>query len=1030
MDYSWPVFYRLFSKTPLPRVVVAGRRYRINVSLVNELDSFRSDDIVNECPLALRVLVIPLESGEAGGKKFDFTATIQNRHVREKPHLLRGGSASMVVQISATPLPLPEGGVPFLLQVGLPPNSRIFNHVMPSCSDPMLLVSADSELGAQALSSEFGDDWSDEDEDDDDEEDENDDEADDATEKNTTKVAAGVDDANADAANGAEGDEGDEGHADEDEDEEAEIDDEDDEEEAAGAARKKAGKAGAVGLRARLAALRGGRKGQVGLGGDSDDDIIDDSDDAPVPLDDDDAAALAEEEEEDSDESDAEDTFTPNNRIYERPVTCKLRAKPGAATGSEVPEDDEEEVDEVPAVAELDDFDRENADLADYDEFGSDSEAEDPLLQSKAMHHAFVADCLTTARPAAVVAAALAADGAVSTASAAATTATAEPVGAGLVTKINTAGAAMHVAGAGMRRERALPPALLAKRQQQAQQQAEAARAAAGAAVPVPAGTDEAAIAAARAAADAAVKRGDGYTVGLRTTGAGAALLAAPSAVKLADPLSGAFAAGTCKTTTTLEQRQRLRDTLYAYVRAVSGHSIGGRVWDGAVYMMRFFNLLLQQSQGWLDGLRAVELGAGTGVVGIWLWQMIVQRASAQLKHALNAAGVPVDRENAIDEAIAELNGASPDLIESGLSPAELRVVRAMQTYGAQRPAIAVTDQRDLRHLLRFNVRVNQSRPPSMWGANLPAPAAEGWGAPWAGAPAEQRAQWTPYGLFAADADWGQQLSLPLLLLSGVRVAPGAAAKAAMSRPAADSAIAHTAVERVRQAAIDAYSNYPSLRWPTLPAEEAVAFTGFTAGLDVIIASECLYNERHFDALRTTIKDLFAAHALAHAQIADAKGAAGAVAARPFPLVLLSYRLRALDEEQKINDLFFKLFEEHGVYHTAVPMERLFPSAADNTAAADAAVTAGRGAGDQVVARLKHRREREAAIPNRLAELDAERMRDSRMAVMFQAPHKSLPATSCPPELWQRAEATGVLPSPLPLLTPNAAHLFKLFQTL
>lgn len=361
------------------------------------------------------------------------------------------------------------------------------------------------------------------------------------------------------------------------------------------------------------------------------------------------------------------------------------------------------------------------------------------------------------------------------------------------------------------------------------------------------------------------------------------------------------------------------------------------------------------------------------------------------------------------------------------LSKDELTAVRALQTYGAQRPMVTVTDQTQLRHLLRYNVRFNQSSPLPMWTATLPDEVpTSGWGAPWAGAPLTHRAKWAPTGLHAADADWGLPLSLPLSLLCGVRVEPGKSAKTAFERPPAASATAHPAFAAARKQLVKAYTEYPSLRLPTLPADEAAQLAGFTPGLDLIIGADCLYNERHFDEFRTTLTDLFTAHALAHAQIADVAGTDKAAAARPFPLVLISYPIRAHGEEERIYEMFFKpLQEEHGICHTAIPLTRLFETVETGPQAAP-----GRHVNDMVSQRMRERKEREDGITNQIQANDETRMRVSRMAVLYQIPHKSLPETSCPAELWQKSEGTGVLPSPLPLLTTNAQLLFRLFQNL
>lgn len=153
MDYSHPTFYHMRIKGPLPKVLVPGKRVRLNVGLVNELESFRGEDIYNECPIPLRVVAIPLED-ENANPRHDMEVEIVNRHIRVKPLLFRGGTGTLVINIRVAPLPLPLEGIPFLLQVTVSNKCRIFHQIIPACSEPLLMVPVESPIAMKMFEEE------------------------------------------------------------------------------------------------------------------------------------------------------------------------------------------------------------------------------------------------------------------------------------------------------------------------------------------------------------------------------------------------------------------------------------------------------------------------------------------------------------------------------------------------------------------------------------------------------------------------------------------------------------------------------------------------------------------------------------------------------------------------------------------------------------------------------------------------------------------------------------------------------------
>jgi predicted nicotinamide N-methyase len=628
------------------------------------------------------------------------------------------------------------------------------------------------------------------------------------------------------------------------------------------------------------------------------------------------------------------------------------------------------------------------------------------------VYHAFIADSLARCRPSAALVAALP-----SQSDAARHGAQARP-------SANRSSGGIVVQGMQYRRAKALPPGLQKKREEQA------------------------------ASAPRIAPVSEGINVGFRPEGQASALLDAPSGVSLLDPLNGVFTVNTNAVSSTLSTRQAMQQASYAYIKVVQGTSIGARIWDGALYMMRFITRLTQQSQNWLDGLRVMELGAGTGVLGIWLYQVMYQRAQAQMGVALDSLSAParLEAEAAIHAlcggnfkfASVELNGEQDYVNPAFTTDANaVKIARALQSY-AKPPLMVVTDQAAVYDLLRNNVSMNEAARLPHWKQTAKEDAIsvtvlEGDRAViQCDNPEDTRkpAACTPAsGLHVCELDWADKLSKSLLKISGVVLTPGQ--KKMFVNPQTESLAADERFASLRSHIASIYDNYSSLKkadgsfLDTMLSRHYLsdrrrrpAFQLNTMpGLDVVLASECLYNDRYFSILVDTINRLYEAHEFAHAQAMDAYNAAVAeyktwcsendvllddthIPAAPtktLPLVLFSYRLRATHEEQAINDTFFKPLEASGKFHTAIPLSRVLAKKEE--------VLVSRPVHDVVYERAVQRKEREDEIRNAMADLDKDRQEQTRLAVLYQCP--------------------GSTPSsPLATLSPNAAFLFKLFQSL
>jgi predicted nicotinamide N-methyase len=56
------------------------------------------------------------------------------------------------------------------------------------------------------------------------------------------------------------------------------------------------------------------------------------------------------------------------------------------------------------------------------------------------------------------------------------------------------------------------------------------------------------------------------------------------------------------------------------------GGAVGGRVWDAALYAREYLQRILAKAPGFFDGKRILDLGSGTGVLGIWLYAWLCRQ--------------------------------------------------------------------------------------------------------------------------------------------------------------------------------------------------------------------------------------------------------------------------------------------------------------------------------------------------------------------------------------------------------------------
>eukprot|EP00461_Guttulinopsis_vulgaris_P003216 UN03217 len=139
---------------------------------------------------------------------------------------------------------------------------------------------------------------------------------------------------------------------------------------------------------------------------------------------------------------------------------------------------------------------------------------------------------------------------------------------------------------------------------------------------------------------------------------------------------------------------------------------------------MKFFVRLLQQTHTPLDGSRCLELGSGTGVLGIWWWQLVQQRTLSQLNQLCSKYKVKRSEVEGVLHLIC--NGDFAKCAAAFTKPGEelnttqntfsitidqpvLDVAMKMKTYITSRPTMIVTDQPKIMPLLDQNVRMNST---------------------------------------------------------------------------------------------------------------------------------------------------------------------------------------------------------------------------------------------------------------------------------------------------------------------------------
>jgi len=95
-----------------------------------------------------------------------------------------------------------------------------------------------------------------------------------------------------------------------------------------------------------------------------------------------------------------------------------------------------------------------------------------------------------------------------------------------------------------------------------------------------------------------------------------------------------------------LEQKHPCRH-LGVVVKEVCGYKIGMRIWDCAWYMVDYLSEIFQNkyvphlNADFFKGKRILELGSGTGLVGLWLWRTLSQATHRSTKNTGNSALQP-----------------------------------------------------------------------------------------------------------------------------------------------------------------------------------------------------------------------------------------------------------------------------------------------------------------------------------------------------------------------------------------------------
>eukprot|EP01047_Picozoa_sp_COSAG01_P082786 COSAG01_NODE_17053_length_1182_cov_1.485688_2_plen_152_part_00 len=67
------------------------------------------------------------------------------------------------------------------------------------------------------------------------------------------------------------------------------------------------------------------------------------------------------------------------------------------------------------------------------------------------------------------------------------------------------------------------------------------------------------------------------------------------------------------------------------YITELAGAHVGYRVWDCGLVVLRHLWELERATPHWARGLRVLELGSGTGLVGLGLWMLGVSERGASI---------------------------------------------------------------------------------------------------------------------------------------------------------------------------------------------------------------------------------------------------------------------------------------------------------------------------------------------------------------------------------------------------------------
>jgi hypothetical protein len=990
-DFSWPVFYRLAIKgeNELPRKIIPGRRLRINLTLVNELDMFRGDDIMAECPIPIRVAAIPIEDNSIVDQKgrvlnhHEVHCEIQTKNVRVKPVIERNGHGTVVIDLSPSPILRHDEELMFILQIGISPSSRIFNHVIPVSTSPFVMVSPHSAYAKEHLRRGH-------------ESDSDGDDGDGDDEQMSADIFLKLEKHNDDHVHGPNCSHNHEGEHDEHDDED--FDD-------------------------------------IGEGEfDFDEDIFD---------------QFGEEDDEFNDDE--------HNMVSEEVLAMFV---------------DDEDIYETPST---------------FFEFQDPKEEQDTTLgELKGIYHALVCDPLLHS-PLHPNLQAMVDVIKNNTKTDQKTTSSSDPTSPQSSSTIKptttTNPRGIQVVGAGVRRPRALPPQLQKSSPQAAPETSQ---------VTVPEDTKD---------------RYQYPILGMsKTPGEMGQMLQnvfKNPRFRILDPLNGLFATYTAQTAATLQFRQTLAMASYAYVKVVQGLSIGGRIWDGSIYLIKFLQRLFMTSHTPLDGPRCLELGSGTGVLGIWWWQLVQQRTLTQLKQLCNSFGVEKHQVEAIMHVICngdfgpagkvflglDDNNSSNNSIISVTIPTKVyQVAHCMKSFITNQPAMILTDQPKIMSLLEQNARFNTTAKFPLYNQRIIPGSIQIVDSTDQNDPKttitmtnkEHKYTQLPLpiapvtGLHALTCDWNQPLNKHILKTCGVYI-PSSTNILFTSPPQVSTKITNmmNSIElpdgvgdgdvqwtegfdqignfgsdyytKLRTEVSEIYNHYESLESainspnkqaitgleemllvPQVPTQNAdlvqkVPKYVTLPGLDVIFAIECLYNDRYFKALQTTIIDLFKAHMFAHAQrlyLHNATKSDPTLTPKlQLPIIVLSYRFRATHEEELIKNTFFRVLRQFGLYHTECPLYRVLGESSIHTDTIGAVKTLS----ETVHQRNKDRKEREDAIRNALGDLDLERQHNTRLAVIYYSPGTIK---------GKDIHGEPAILSPLPYLTPNAQFWFKLFQKL